>query len=387
MKKTIPLATAVAAIVLAAFLVSCERGSTAASAAAPAAPRPPVVAQSSVAANQLEAQVENVYSAVSPSVVNITTRTMGYNFFSMPVPEQGTGSGFIFDDKGDVVTNFHVIQNATSITVTLPDRRGFKAKVIGQDPTTDIAVVRIPPENLPPPLKFGDSTTLRVGQFVVAVGNPFGLNRTLTFGVISALGRIIQSPDGRFIGEAIQTDAPINPGNSGGPLLDLEARVIGITSQILSSSGSSAGIGFAVPAQTVQRVAEQLVATGHFAHTWLGIQGIDLTPDTVQALKEGAGISLPVDSGMLVVQVVPGSPAARAGIRGGDRLVLFGNAQVPVGGDVITSIDGTPIGGFQDLTVYLDSHTTVGQTVTVTVYRGSQKLELKATLTERPAKL
>jgi len=385
--KTTARVAAIAAAALIVLLASCERSPTAPAKAISAAPQTRVVAQSAVAANQLEAQVENVYSQVSPSVVNITTRTMGYNFFSMPVPEQGTGSGFILDGKGDVVTNYHVVQNATSITVTLPDRRSFKAKIIGQDPTTDIAVVRIPDQGLPPPLQFGDSTVLRVGQFVIAVGNPFGLNRTMTFGVISALGRIIQSPDGRFIGEAIQTDAPINPGNSGGPLLDLEGHVIGITSQILSPSGSSAGIGFAVPSQTVRRVAEELVKSGHFAHTWLGIQGIDLTPDTVRALKDGAGINLPVDSGMLIAQVVPGSPAAKAGMRGGDRLVMFGNAQVPVGGDIITAIDGTPIGGFQDLTVYLDSHTTVGQTVTVTIFRGEQKRDLKATLTERPAKL
>ncbi len=370
-------------------LGSCAPKPAGTVAVAQAAPEPAAasVPQAPAApANELEAQVEAVYRSASPSVVNITTQVMSYDFFSQPVPQQGTGSGFVYDNLGDVVTNYHVVENADSITVTLPNHKAYKAKVVGTDPTTDIAVVKIPTDSLPPPLGFDDSSRLQVGQFVVAVGNPFGLDRTMTFGVISALGRVIQSPDGRFIGEAIQTDAPINPGNSGGPLLDLQSRVIGINSQILSPSGTSAGIGFAVPGITVQRVASQLIAKGKYAHTWLGVEGVDVDAQTAQTLKDAAGLDLPVSAGMLVVQVVPGSPAARAGIRGGNRAVEIGNYEVPVGGDIITAINGTSVDSFRDLTVYLDGSTEVGQPVTVTLYRGDKKMDIRVLLTERPAK-
>ncbi len=185
-----------------------------------------------------------------------------------------------------------------------------------------------------------------MGQFAVAIGNPFGLEHTLTVGVISSLGRIIQSPDGRFIGEAIQTDAAINPGNSGGPLLDLGGRVIGVNSQIVSPSRASAGIGFAVPANTVRRVVPQLIAHGHYLHLWLGVQLLDLTPERARAFRQ-AKMEVPVEEGLLVIEAVPGGPADRAGIRGGDRTVRLGNTRIPLGGDIITAINSEPVADFR----------------------------------------
>nr|HID14685.1 trypsin-like serine protease [Anaerolineae bacterium] len=187
-------------------------------------------------ASALEAQIETVYDLAGPAVVNITSRSYAYDFFLRPVPQEGTGSGFLYDTEGRIVTNYHVIENAEELSVTLADGEVYPATIVGVDPSNDLAVIRIEADNLPEPVALGDSDNLRVGQFVVAIGNPFGLERTLTVGVISSLGRVIKSPDGRFIGEAIQTDAAINPGNSGGPLLDLQGRVIGVNTAILSPS-------------------------------------------------------------------------------------------------------------------------------------------------------
>jgi len=188
--------------------------------------------------------------------------TYAYDFFFNPVPQEGTGSGFIYDDEGHIVTNYHVVENAEELSVTLADGKTYPAESVGVDPSTDLAVLRIDVDELPRPAPLGESDNLRVGQFVVAIGNPFGLERTLTVGVISSLGRVIESPDGRFIGEVIQTDAAINRGNSGGPLLDLEGRVIGVNSQIVSPSGANAGIGFSVPVNAVRRVVPELIAQG-----------------------------------------------------------------------------------------------------------------------------
>ena len=188
--------------------------------------------------------------------------TYAYDFFFNPVPQEGTGSGFIYDDEGHIVTNYHVVENVEELSVTLADGKTYPAESVGVDPSTDLAVLRIDVDELPRPAPLGESDNLRVGQFVVAIGNPFGLERTLTVGVISSLGRVIESPDGRFIGEVIQTDAAINRGNSGGPLLDLEGRVIGVNSQIVSPSGANAGIGFSVPVNAVRRVVPELIAQG-----------------------------------------------------------------------------------------------------------------------------
>jgi S1-C subfamily serine protease len=334
-------------------------------------------------ANALEAQVEAVYGLAGPAVVNVTSRSYAYDFFMNPVPQEGTGSGFVYDTEGHIVTNFHVVENAEELSVTLADGSAYPAQVVGVDPSNDLAVLHIEAKDLPQPVALGASDNLRVGQFVVAIGNPFGQEGTLTVGVISALGRIIESPDGRFIGEAIQTDAAINPGNSGGPLLNLQGQVIGVNSQIISPSQASAGIGFAIPANTVRRVVPQLIAKGRYPHPWLGAQLLGLTPERAQVFRQ-AGMVVPVEEGLLVVEAVPGGPAERAGIRGGDQVVQLGNVRIPLGGDVITAINGETIADYQALTVYLETQTQVGDMVEVTIVRGSQEQKVQLTLDERP---
>ncbi len=344
---------------------------------------PPLPALSEEPANALEGQVVSVYDLAGPAVVNITNLSYAYDYFMRPVPQEGSGSGFIYDTEGHIVTNYHVVENAEELSVTLADGRIFAAEIVGVDPSNDLAVIRIEAADLPQPVGLGDSDGLRVGQFVVAIGNPFGQAGTLTVGVISALGRIIQSPDGRFIGEAIQTDAAINPGNSGGPLLDLRGRVIGVNSQIISPSSASAGIGFAIPSETVKRVVPQLIAQGRYSHPWLGIGPVSLTPEWADALRQ-AGMDVPVDEGLIVVEVGAGSPAAQAGIRGPDQVVRLGNVRVPTGMDIITAVDGQVVTSFQDLTVYLETETQVGDTVQVTLIRDGQEQTVAVTVAERP---
>ena len=337
------------------------------------------------AANALESQIIAVYEAAGPSVVNITSRSIVYDMFMQPVPQEGSGSGFVYDDQGHVITNFHVVEGAAELVVTLANGANYEAQLVGEDAVNDLAVIRIDAgADLPPPVPLADSDQVRVGQFVVAIGNPFGLEQTLTVGVISALGRIIQSPaDNRFIGEAIQTDAAINPGNSGGPLLDLQGRVIGVNSQIISPSQANAGIGFAVSSNTVRRVVPEVIARGYYPHVWLGITSLPLTANTAEAFRE-AGMVVPVDRGLLIIEVVSGGPADRAGIRGGDRVVRFGRFNIPLGGDILIAIDGQPVQTSRDLNLYLDTRTRVGQTVQVTVIRNGEEQTFDVTLTERP---
>ena len=347
-------------------------------------PTPTVVPAVAESVSALEDQVVAVYEVAGGSVVNITSRVITYDFFMRAIPQEGSGSGFLYDAKGRIVTNYHVVENAEELAVTLADGRTFPGTVIGADPSSDLAVIQIEADGLPQPIAMGDSDGLRVGEFVVAIGNPFGQAGTLTVGVISALGRTIQSPDGQFIGEAIQTDAAINPGNSGGPLLDLRGQVIGVNSQIISPSRASAGIGFAVPANTVQRVVSQLIEEGRYPHPWLGVQTLTLTPGWLEVFRQ-AGIDMPpVDAGLLVIEVVPGGPADKAGIRGGDEFVRLGRVYLPVGGDVIAAINGEPVTNLQELTVYLESETQVGDTIDVTVIRDGQEQNVRVRLDERP---
>ncbi len=334
-------------------------------------------------ANSLESQIETVGRDAGPSVLNITSTIVSQNFFNQPVPQQAVGSGFIYDNQGHVVTNYHVIENAKTVVVSLRSGQSYNATVVGSDPSTDLAVLKIDAKNLPAPLSLGDSNRVQVGQFVVALGNPFGLTHTLTFGVISAKGRIIKSPNGRFIGEALQTDTPINPGNSGGPLLTLGGEVVGVNSQIISPSGSSAGIGFAIPSNLVKRIVPQLIASGHAQHPYLGIQAVDLTPPLEKILSQ-MGERLPVQEGIMLATVDSGSPAGKAGLRGATRVAAIMGSEIPVGGDIIVAINGEKVTSLQDLSAYLESKATVGETVEVTAYRNGSRRTFTVTLSSRP---
>jgi S1-C subfamily serine protease len=337
-----------------------------------------------VAQPQLEVLVIQVYERVGASVVNITNERVSFDYFQQAVPETGTGSGFVFDRDGHIVTNYHVVEGADQLSVTLADESVVPAELVGVDPSNDLAVIRVSvPEDTLRPVPLGDSSTLRVGQFVVAIGNPFGLERTLTTGVISALGRSIESPDQRFIGEIIQTDAAINPGNSGGPLLDLAGRVIGVNTAIFSPSQASAGIGFAIPVSSVKRVVPELIARGYYAHPWLGIRTADLVPPLADALRE-AGMDVPVNEGLYVVSVERGTPAQRGGLQGAQRSVQFSNMELPVGGDVIVALNGEPIGSLADLTLFLETRARVGETIQVTFVRDGREQTAEVTLAERP---
>lgn len=330
----------------------------------------------------LQSQVEAVYTMTGNSVVNIAVTSIGYDFFLNPVPQEGSGSGFVYDSDGHIVTNYHVIEGAEKIGVTFADGTTVVAEVVGEDPTYDLAVVRVDPATVTlVPVVLGDSEALRIGQFVVAIGAPFGLDQTVTFGVISSLGRVIQSPDNRFIGEAIQTDAAINPGNSGGPLLDLEGRVIGVNAQIISPSQASAGIGFAIPVRLVKQVVPELIATGTYRHPWMGIAPASMTPQLAEIMRE-VGYDVP-DQGVYVVTVESGSGADRAGLRGAQREVRTNWGRVPVGGDVIVALDGTSVEAASDLIAYLETFTQPGDAVEVTYVRDGEQGVVNVVLGER----
>ena len=322
----------------------------------------------------------DVYTKFSPGVVNITSTTLSFDFFFRAVPETGTGSGAILDKQGNIVTNYHVIENAQRLEVTLADKSRYQAQVIGADPNNDLAVLKIDaPADTLTPIPLGSSQGLIVGQKVLAIGNPFALDRTLTTGIISSLGRSIEGGNGRIIEGIIQTDAAINPGNSGGPLLNTRGQIIGINTAILSPSNSgNIGIGFAVPADTVKRVVNDLITLGHVRRPFLGIgQGVSL------AQYPGLAGVLNIDSaaGYLIFEVVEDSPAARGGIRGASRNVQAGNYMVPAGGDVILSIGDRQIETFPQIGAAIERYRP-GDRVTVTVLRGNRKMEIPVTLDE-----
>src|ERR1700716_885835 len=317
-----------------------------------------------------------VYRATSPGVVYIQSTTTVRDFFGMfSQPVEGAGSGSVIDEQGDILTNYHVIANAEKLTVSFGSGKNYPARVVGRDPDTDLAVIRLletPKESLTI-VPMGDSDRLIVGQKVLAIGNPFGLDRTLTTGVISGLQRPIRARNGRLIEGAIQTDASINPGNSGGPLLDSHGRMIGINSQILSPSGTSAGVGFAVPISIAKRIVPQLIRDGEIRRPKLGI-----APRDVASL--GKQLQLPVSSGVLIVSVAPGSPAANAGLRG---VVQTEDGNVEIG-DIIVGIDGQKVDSNDDLFKILDKHK-LGDTVNVEIFRQGGRATVPVRLTEIPA--
>src|ERR1700757_3218846 len=324
----------------------------------------------------LDAEEQNnilVYRKNIPSVVNITSKAVTFDFFYDLVPQEGQGSGFVIDKEGHILTNYHVIADARQVEVTMHNRKKFRATVIGTDPAHDLAVIKIEAPNLTSAV-LGDSRNLQVGQKVYAIGNPFGLAGTMTRGIVSSI-RPVKEPNGATIDEAIQTDAAINPGNSGGPLMNGHGEVIGINTMIISSVGQNAGIGFAIPINTAKAVLNDLVTLGRVRRPALGVSTIPVGPELAEQ------IGLPVDFGFLFVTVSPRGAAAQPGLRGGTERAYLGNIPIMLGGDLIVAIDGENIQDQQDLAQVMNAHR-AGDTVKVTVYRGKQKMEVNVTLGE-----
>ena len=319
-----------------------------------------------------------VYKKALPSVVNITSTAVQFDFFYGPVPQQGQGSGFILDKQGHILTNNHVIDNAQRVEVTLSDKHKYKAQVLGVDKGHDLALLLI--SNVPnlQPATLAESQSLTVGQRVYAIGNPFGLSGTMTRGIISAI-RSIRGPQGNPIEDAIQTDAAVNPGNSGGPLLNSRGEVIGITTLIANNGADqSSGIGFAIPINTAKAVIADFAKYGRVRRPTLDISTLPIDPAIA------AQIGLPVDYGLLIERVLPGGAAEKAGLRGGTQRAYQGNIPVMLGGDLIVALDGQGIANAQDMSEAMNSHQ-AGDTVTLTVFRGQRRLDVKVKLNDATA--
>jgi S1-C subfamily serine protease len=324
----------------------------------------------------------DIYQRYSNGVVNITTTTLTYDFFFRPAPtESGTGSGAVIDDQGHIVTNYHVVRDAERLEVTLPDKTKTEATVVGADQNKDLAVIQVKvAKGRLTPIPIGTSKGLLVGQKVLAIGNPFGLERTLTTGIISSLGRSIQAQNGLIIDDIIQTDAAINPGNSGGPLLNSQGQIIGINTAILSPSQGSIGIGFAIPADTVRRITSELITTGYVRYPWHGIRRATPLadyPGLANALK------LNTDSGLLVADIYPNSPAEKAGIRESTQVLRMGYRGLPVGGDVILEVQGKAVNTVQEFQTEVYRYKP-GDKITLTVLRNNKRIEVPVTLEEAP---
>ena len=315
----------------------------------------------------------SVYRRNIPSVVNVTSRAMSFDFFYGMVPQEGQGSGFVIDKDGHILTNYHVVADARQVEVTLHNRKKYKATVVGTDPAHDLAVIQIKAPDLVPSV-LGDSRNLQVGQKVYAIGNPFGLAGTMTRGIVSSI-RPVREPNGATIDEAIQTDAAINPGNSGGPLMNWHGEVIGINTMILSSVGQNSGVGFAIPINTAKAVLNDLMTLGRVRRPALGVRTIPISAELADEM------GLPVEYGLLIVQVIPGGSADQAGLRGGSERAYLGNIPIMLGGDLIVAIDGEKVEDEQDLAQMMNNHR-AGDTVKVTIYRNKKKLEVNVPLGE-----
>jgi S1-C subfamily serine protease len=290
------------------------------------------------------------------------------------------GSGFIFDHFGNIITNTHVIDNASSITVTFLDGSQYNASVVGMDKFTDIAVIKVEekPDYLHP-LQIGDSTTLKVGESVAAIGNPFGLSGSMTSGIVSQIGRLLPSHDTGFsIPNVIQTDAAINPGNSGGPLLNMYGEVMGINTAIQSGTGQSAGIGFAVPSNTISKVVPVLITEGKYSHPWIGISGQDINPELAKIRN------LDNSKGFLIVNVIPDSPAEIAGLKGVSEIEKIGNKEYPKDGDIIVSVDGKEVRKISDILIHLQEEKSVGDEMILGIIRNGESMDIILTLVVRP---
>jgi S1-C subfamily serine protease len=315
-----------------------------------------------------------VYKRALPSVVNVTSSALSFDFFYGVVPQQGQGSGFILTKDGRILTNYHVIQNAQQVEVTLSDKHKYSAQIILQDKSHDLALLQIKANNLTPAV-LSESKDLQVGQNVYAIGNPFGLNGTMTTGIISSI-RSVGEPQGATIENAVQTDAAINPGNSGGPLLNSRGEVIGMNTLIATGGAEqSSGIGFAIPVDTIKAVLSDFTKYGRVRRPSLGIASLAIGPDLAEQ------IGLPADYGVLVQKVTPGGAAEHAGLRGGTQQAYLGNTPIYLGGDLIVGIDGERVTNPQDITEIMDRHQ-AGDTVTLTFFRGSKRMSIKLILGE-----
>jgi S1-C subfamily serine protease len=321
----------------------------------------------------------SIYEQLNSAVVNITTEIVAINWFLEPVPQEGgSGSGSIIDTRGYVLTNNHVIEKAYKIFINLADGNQFEGTVIGADPENDIAVLKFDPPRGADlhTVPFGDSGSLKVGQKVLAIGNPFGFERTLTVGIVSGLGRPIQTSSKHIIQDMIQTDASINPGNSGGPLLDTKGRLIGMNTLIRSPSGASAGVGFAIPVNTAKRVVAELIQYGKVRRGWIDASVVQIFPELVRYAK------LPVDSGLLVSRTKKSGFGEKAGLRQGSEAVRYGSSVIYLGGDIITSVDGMKTKTLADLYSALEDNKP-GEKVAVEVLRGDQQVKLEIVLADR----
>jgi S1-C subfamily serine protease len=328
---------------------------------------------------------EIVYEKVKESVVMIKARVVIETVFGRRYASS-QGSGFVYDAAGYIVTNYHVVEDAIEVEVFFPDKSVYEAAIIGSDPYADLAILKIDPgEKVLYPLELANSSLLRVGQPVIAIGNPYGFEATLTTGVVSQLGRCIVSPGMRFVPNVIQFDAAVNPGSSGGPLLDYSGRVIGVTTAIYAQTGEFSGIGFAIPSNIVVRVVESLIKTGKYQHPWMGIDGVDVNMEIARLM------GLPEARGFLITGVAKNSPAERAGLRPGTStatisegsvcgFTIYSNERIYVGGDVILAVDGIKIFGIADLLAYLEEHKKPGDQITLTIYRNGQLVNTSLTL-------
>ena len=291
----------------------------------------------------------------------------------------GVGSGFVFDKKGHIITNAHVVKNANKVVITFLDGRSYNAKIIGTDEYTDLAVIKVNADlALLHPLSIGDSSNLKVGENIAAIGNPFGLSGSMTSGIVSQLGRLLPSGSGYSIPDVIQTDAAINPGNSGGPLLNMRGEIVGINTAIQSATGEFTGVGFAIPSQTVAKIVPTLVETGEYKHPWIGIAGRDIDPDMADVLNLKDAI------GFLVITVVEDSPASKAGLIGSDKTIEVEGVNYPIGGDIILSVDGIEVRKIDDILIHLQRAKTVGDEMVLEVLRDGRTTNITIVLQERP---
>jgi S1-C subfamily serine protease len=331
-----------------------------------------------VKASDTELSLTDLFQKVESSVVQITDSS------ETDVFESRLGSGFVYDDNGHIITNHHVVSGGGNrLDVTFPDGTVYRASLIGSDPSADIAVLyveEVSKEKLLP-LSLADSSKVRVGERVAAIGNPFGLSGSLSTGIVSGVGRQIpaQEEEGFTIPDIIQTDAPINPGNSGGPLLNMRGEVIGINSAIYSTTGQFAGVGFAVPSNTLAQVVPSLITTGSYQHPWLGVAGRDMTPGIADRL----GLDEP--RGFLVMDVVAGSPAEKAGILKGNQDTVIDGISIRLGGDVIIAVDNNTVRKIDDLLAYVEMEKSVGDDLKLTILRQGQAMDVIATLAARPS--